>query len=195
MISDSPPDRELEWTDEGIQSSKNLINRIERYFERNKSTVNDEAIRQVEKYVFEMEKNILSFSLNKCVANIYSILNFLEKSKINLQNNHLSKKILVCMFPIVPSLTRKVYRNLFDSDICQENWPEINKKLLVEQNIELPIQIKGKLAAIIKTSKGYNLELLMQSIYELEKIKKKLENKNIVKVINVQDKIINIITN
>ena len=81
-----------------------------------------------------MEKNILSFSLNKCVANIYSILNFLEKSKINLQNNHLSKKILVCMFPIVPSLTRKVYRNLFDSDICG-NWPEINKKLLVEQNM------------------------------------------------------------
>ena len=195
MISDSPPDRELEWTDEGIQSSKNLINRIERYFERDKSTVNDEAIRQVEKYVYEMEKNILSFSLNKCVANIYSILNFLEKSKINLNNHELSKKILVCMFPIIPSLTKKVYRNLFDSDICQENWPEINKNLLVEQNIELPIQIKGKLAAIIKTSKGYNLEILMKSIYELEKIKKKLANKNIIKVINVQDKIINIITN
>ena len=57
------------------------------------------------------------------------------------------------MFPIIPSLT-KDFKNLFDSDIQQENWPEIDNKL-VEQNIELPIQINEKLAAIIKTSKGY----------------------------------------
>ena len=40
MISDSPPDRELEWTDEGIQSSKNLVNRIERYFSQKKGDIN-----------------------------------------------------------------------------------------------------------------------------------------------------------
>ena len=46
MISDSPPDRELEWTDEGIQSSKNLINRISRYFEHKKNTITSEAIKK-----------------------------------------------------------------------------------------------------------------------------------------------------
>ena len=52
-----------------------------------------------------MEKNILNFSLNKCVANIYTLLNFLEKNKIYLGKNELSKKILICLFPIIPRLS------------------------------------------------------------------------------------------
>ena len=61
MISDSPPERELEWTDEGIQSSKNLTNRIERYFSKKLNDVDDEVEKKVEKFVFDIEKNILSF--------------------------------------------------------------------------------------------------------------------------------------
>ena len=93
MISDSPPDRELEWTDEGIQSSKNIINRIERYFKNKQTAISDESIKSVERYVFDIEKNILNFSLNKCVANIYTLFNALEKSKIYLGDNKISGKI------------------------------------------------------------------------------------------------------
>ena len=78
MISDSPPDRELEWTDEGIQSSKNLIRRIERYFMQSETSINQETIKKIEIFISEIEKNILSFSLNKCVADIYTLFNFLE---------------------------------------------------------------------------------------------------------------------
>ena len=74
MISDSPPDRELEWTDEGIQSSKNLVNRIERYFSKKDGDVNLEIEKEVEKFVNNIEKNILSFSFNKCVADVYNLL-------------------------------------------------------------------------------------------------------------------------
>ena len=77
MISDSPPDRELEWTDAGIQSSKNLINRLERYFLHQQTEITEDSIKIVEKFVHEMEKNILNFSLNKCVASIYTLLNYL----------------------------------------------------------------------------------------------------------------------
>ena len=45
MISDSPPDRELEWTDEGIQSAKNLINRIERYFKKPKTNIDQKTVK------------------------------------------------------------------------------------------------------------------------------------------------------
>ena len=74
MISDSPPDRELEWTDEGIQSAKNLINRIERYFKKEQTKIDQNSKKEVEKFVNDIEKNILSFSLNKCVASIYTLL-------------------------------------------------------------------------------------------------------------------------
>ena len=105
MISDSPPDRELEWTDEGIQSSKNLVNRLERYFHQGKTDLTEDTLKVIEKFVHEIEKNILNFSLNKCVANIYTLLNFLEKNKIYLGNNEISKKILVCLYPIIPRMS------------------------------------------------------------------------------------------
>ena len=68
-------------------------------------------------------------------------------------------------------------------------------ELVEEKEINLPIQIKGKLISTIKTKKGYNEKELLEKIYEIEKIKKKIEGKKLIRVINVQDKIINIITN
>ena len=195
MISDSPPDRELEWTDEGIQSSKNLINRIERYFEKEEIKFeNSLVIKKIEKYVHEMENNILDFSLNKCIANIYSLLNFLEKSKIYLGKNIISHKILLCLFPIVPKLSSKIYLRLFKRELTNSKWPSINENLLIEDELDLPIQVKGKLVTTISTKKGYNQDELLNSVYKLNKIKNKIEDKKIIKIINVQDKIINIIT-
>ena len=68
------------------------------------------------------------------------------------------------------------------------------KELLKEEDINLPIQVKGKFVTTIETNKGYKQEDILKTIYQLTKIKSKIENKKIIKVINVQDKIINIIT-
>ena len=111
MISDSPPDRELEWTDEGIQSSKNLVNRLERYFLQEETDTTEDTLKLIEKFVHEMEKNILNFSLNKCVANIYTLLNFLEKKKVYIGKNELSKKILSCLFPSSQDYLPRSLRN------------------------------------------------------------------------------------
>ena len=67
-------------------------------------------------------------------------------------------------------------------------------KLIEENEINLPIQIKGKLVSTINTKKGYNEKDLLVKIYNIEKINKKINGKKIIKIINVQDKIINIIT-
>ena len=195
MISDSPPDRELEWTDEGIQSSKNLVNRLERYFLHDKTEATEDTFRVVEKFIYEIEKNILSFSLNKCIANIYTLLNFLEKNKVYLGDNELSKKILTCLFPVIPKLSSSISKNLFDIEVSSLIWPDVDKSLIEESEINLPIQIKGKLISTINTEKGYNEKDLLEKIYKIEKINNKINGKQVIRVINVQDKIINIITN
>ena len=195
MISDSPPDRELEWTDEGIQSSKNLVNRLERYFQYEKTEVTSDTFKRIEKFVFEIEKNILGFNLNKCVANVYTLFNFLEKNKIYIGDNELSKKILICLFPIVPNFSSTLSKKLFDIKIQDLLWPEIDHSLIEEDEINLPIQIKGKLISTINTKKGYNERDLLSEIYKIEKVKNKIKGKKILKIINVQDKIINIIIN
>ena len=193
MISDSPPDRELEWTDEGIQSSKNLVNRIERYFENKKNLKGEEATVEVEKYVNGIEQNILNFSLNKCVANIYTLFNYLDKSKIYLGKDILSSKILICLYPILPKLSGKIYKGLFSEELRNSKWPSVDKDLLFDNNLELPIQINGKFILTIPVNKGYEYEVLLDTVYKLNKIKAKIAEKKVVKVINVQDKIINII--
>ena len=195
MISDSPPDRELEWTDEGIQSSKNLTNRIERYFLQDKTQISEDINKAVEKFVFEMETNISKFNLNKCIANIYTLLNFLEKNKTYISNHDLGKKILICLFPIIPKLSSYLIKKLFNTEILDLFWPDVDQNLIIDDNINLPIQIKGKLISTINTKKGYNENNLLNEILKIEKVKKKIDGKKIAKVINVQDKIINIITN
>ena len=194
MISDSPPDRELEWTDEGIQSSKNLTLRITRYFSKKGNVVKNDVVKNVEKFVYDIEKNILNFSLNKCVADIYTLFNYLEKSKTYLYDNDLSKKILTCIFPILPRLSLSISKSLFKTNSINV-WPSINFDLLLEDKIILPIQVQGKLVTTIELKKGYIEEEVLKSVYKLDKIKNKILNKKVLKVINVQDKIINIITN
>ena len=70
----------------------------------------------------------------------------------------------------------------------------MNQVLIEESEINLPIQIKGKLISTINTEKGYNEKDLLEKIYKIEKINKKISGKKVLRVINVQDKIINIIT-
>ena len=145
--------------------------------------------------MYDIEKNILNFSLNKCVANIYSLINILEKNKIYLSDHQLSQKVLVCLFPIIPKLSSTLSKKLFNNDISDLFWPEVNQSLIEENEINLPIQIKGKLITTINTKKGYNEKELLEKIYEIQKINNKIIGKKIIRIINVQDKIINIITN
>ena len=194
MISDSPPDRELEWTDEGIQSSKNLVRRIERYFTIQPTSMKKDTEKMIEKFIFNIEKNVLSFSLNKCVADVYTLFNYLEKEKVFLHDSEITKKILICLYPIVPKMSLKISDTLFNTNIITR-WPSINHELLEESSINLPIQIHGKLITTIKTEKGYEEKDILKSIYQIEKVKSKILDRKVIKVINVQDKIINIITN
>ena len=110
-------------------------------------------------------------------------------------NHDLSKKIIISLFPILPSLSKNIHQKLFDQSLDNHLWPEADKNLLIEDDLILPIQIKGKLVTTINTKKGYQEKNLLETIYKIDKIKNKLKEKKVIKVINVQDKIINIITN
>ena len=193
MISDSPPDRELEWTDEGIQSAKKLIHRIERYFEKTKTSLKEDTLKEIETFVYNLETNINDFALNKCIANIYTLFNYLEKNKIYLSNDPLSEKIIVGLFPIVPSLATSIYKKIFMSNMSQLRWPSVDSKILVSSDLTLPIQINGKLVGFVETTKGYLENDILLQLQQIDKIKTKMEKGNIRKIINVQDKIINLI--
>ena len=87
-----------------------------------------------------------------------------------------------------------LYLKLFQQTINKSLWPEVDRDLLTEDKLVLPIQIKGKLVTTVVTQKNYNEKELLNSLYQLDKIKGKLIDRKVVRIINVPNKIINIIT-
>ena len=193
MISDSPPDRNLEWTEEGIQGSKNLVNRIHRYFENEATPINKEQIKKIKYFMYNMKENIISFSFNKCVAEIYTLLNYLEKQKVFTGNTDLGKEILTCLFPIIPSITSKILEDKFDVLSAELKWPLVDASEIEEETINLPIQINGRFTTTYSVDKEYKEDELLKFVLEVAKIKEKVKDSPIKKIIHVKNKILNII--
>ena len=196
MISDSPPERDLEWTDAGIQSSKNLTNRIERFFSKyfDNKKISEDKNKFIYKTLYEMDKNISNLSLNKYIANIFTLFNYMEKEQINIKND-LGKKILICLYPLFPSLINKIFKDLFNQNTDDIMWPLIDEKFIIEKIIDLPIQINGKFVTTYKTQIDYKINDIYDNLITTPKINEKIKDKKLVKKINVQNKIINLIFN
>jgi len=193
MISDSPPDRNLEWTEEGIQGSKNLVNRIHRYFENEATPINKEQIKKIKYFMYNMKENIISFSFNKCVAEIYTLLNYLEKHKVFTGNTDLGKKILTCLFPIIPSITIRILEDKFNGLSAELKWPLVDASEIEEEYINLPIQINGRFTTTYSVDKKYKEDELLKIVLEVAKIKEKVKDSPIKKIIHVKNKFLNII--
>ena len=196
MISDSPPDRDLEWTDSGIQSSKNLTNRIESFFSSN---INEEDILEsdqkfIYKCLHDMNNNISNLSLNKYIANIFTLFNYMEKKRINIKNE-LGKKILICLYPLFPSFIDKIFEELFAEGIEENNWPDIDESYIREKIINLPIQVNGKFITTYQTQIDYKIDDIYDNLMSIPKVSEKIKDKKLIKKINVQNKIINLIFN
>ena len=194
MISDSPPERDLEWTDAGIQSSKNLTNRIERFFSKNlgKKNLTKEDEKFIYKNLFDMNRNISDLSLNKYIANIFTLFNYMEKNQVNLKND-IGKKILVCLYPLFPSFINNIFKKLFEEAIEKYKWPNIDEELIAEKFIDLPIQVNGKFVTTYHTQINYKINEIYDNLVTLHKVSEKIKDKKLIKKINVQNKIINLI--
>jgi leucyl-tRNA synthetase len=205
ILSDSPPEKDIQWSDEGIKSSYKFIQKL--------WTLNQKIIEEIKtdhplnsdnnlekitnKFIKEVTNNIENFSYNKIIANfheIYSslnkvILNKIEKEK--LIKNY--KKILITISPVIPHFSHECM------EILQINekllWPKVDEKTLLHDNIKFVIQFNGKTRQIMETKKNNNEQALLAEIKKDIKLKKYFENKKIVKKIFIPNKLINILTN
>ena len=129
------------------------------------------------------------------VANLYEIYNFFSKnissvSAEDLKVNYI--KILCSLNPILPHLSAECFEDLNIKNSYQ--WPEIEKKYLIQSKTSIVIQINSKKRSIMEMQFNINEKALMQEIYKDAKCNKYLEDKIIVKTIFIKDKLINIIT-
>ena len=208
IISDSPPEKDVQWSDEGIEASYkfiqklwNLNNKLLNEIKLNKAINSDNRLDKiVDKFVSNVEKNLENFQYNKIVANFHefyssiSKVNFSHYSCKKLKENY--SKALIVMLPVIPHYASECLDLLGFGDIKNSKWPEIDNDNLIEEKIKYVVQINGKTRQIIEEKNSLSKEDLINLVMNSKNLKKYFENNNEIKrVIFVPKKLINLILN
>ena len=202
ILSDSPPEKDVQWSDEGIASSHKFIQKLwslnqkilDEINKNHKENKSDELIKFTNKFIKKMTNNLDNFSYNILIANLHEMQNFFSKeltknyTKETLRDNF--TKILITMLPIVPHLANECLKIL---NVNNPEWPDYDEKLLIEEQINYVIQINGKKRALILGKRDILENDIVDIINKEENLKKYLSGKKIKKKIFVPNKLINII--
>ncbi len=204
MLSDSPPERDLQWTDTGIIASNKFINKlwdmVAKFHEyKSKNQDIDEIFRNKLKIIINnVATNIENFQFNKSVAKIYEYTNILNESllKKNLSTKDLEwslNKLSLILHPFVPHISEEIWSELNKGTLCiNEAWP-VEKELQKEIKLNIAIQINGKTRGVIEIENQFDKENVIKMVKKNKKIQKYLEGKNIKREIYVPKKIVNFV--
>ena len=206
MLSDSPPDRDLEWTDSGIAGSYKFINKIweitntiNSISAKSVSGKDDFALEDfVNETILSVTSNIEAFHFNKAVANIYTLLNSIQKNVINktVSKDILLgslKKLSLLLQPFVPHLSEEVWKTLGCEGLAiNQSWPK-HKTTNRNKPYSLVVQINGKVKTLLKLTTTPSEEEIIDIVKKEKKVQNELQDKKIVRVIYVPNKIINFV--
>ena len=204
ILSDSPPEKDVQWSDEGMNSSYKFIQKLWSLNQKIVNKIKEENLEDsnnlfeinANQFISNVNDNINKFSYNKIISNFHELYSKLNKiienvySKKTLLINY--KKILIAMNPVIPHFSNECL------EIINENknilWPTVEKKLLIEEVVKIIIQINGKTREIIEMERDTDEENVLSKIYQNDKLKKYVEGVKIKKKIFIPNKLINIIT-
>ncbi len=213
VLSDSPPERDINWSEAGIQGSwrfcqkiwsliQNNIEVFEIHADEIKLDVSDKANelqKEVHNGLLQVTTSIEKFQMNVSVAKIYEIVNHLSKFKSENRADKLivkeSLEILIRIIePMTPHLAEECWSIIGKTnDLSSEPWPEVKQELLVKENVTIIIQINGKKRGELEISFGSSEEEVTQESMKIKNIHDLLKDQVIKKKIFVPNKILNVV--
>ena len=203
ILSDSPPEKDVQWSDEGIAASHKFIqklwnlnlNFLEEIRKNHKNDTDEKLYKITNNFINNVTNNLSKFSYNKIIANFYEIYSELSEilkkeysSKTIIENY---KKILICMLPVIPHFANECIALLKEDEKIK--WPDIDQNILTEEVINYVIQINGKKRGLIKASRNITEKDLLDLINNNQEINKYFKDNKIKKNIFIPNKLINII--
>ena len=205
ILSDSPPEKDVQWSEQGMVSSYKFIQKlwilhkeIKLKIENEKELNFDESVEKFTNLtISKITNNLEKFNYNVIVANMYEtynyFVNYIKKIKNvkNLKDNY--RKILICFSPVIPHFSSECLREI--DDTINVSWPAFNKKFLEEDKINIVIQINGKKRTILSVKRGSGESELLEIVKKDKIFEKYLNNYEIKKIIFVQDRLMNILIN
>ena len=203
ILSDSPPEKDVQWSEQGMVSSYkfiqkfwNLHKKIKNFSKKEVNEINDlELNKFTNQIIHKIDQSLERFSYNTIVASMYEIYNFLNKitdkklNHENLLNNY--KKILKIMMPVTPHFSTECLSEIDNKN--DYNWPKIENQFLEKDVNKIVIQINGKKREILSSSKSFSESELINETKKIASLQKFLIGKQIKKTIYIKDKLINFI--
>ena len=218
MLSDSPPERDVIWTEAGAEGAHRFVQRIWRLAVDGSEFISSTSIAKPDKLSDEalalrkithktlasVETNIEQLGFNRAIAQIYQLVNHIasvaKKDKVEKDSSLAwtldeSLEILILMFaPMMPHLAEECWSQLGKSGlVAVQDWPKTDAAMLVEDEITLPIQINGKKRGEITVAANADNATIEQAVLQSEPVIRALDGKDPRKVIVVPKRIVNVV--
>ncbi len=218
MLSDSPPERDVIWTEEGVQGAHRFVQRLWRLIGEvagiaapaaRPAAFGAEALavrKAAHGALAKVSEDIEKLRFNRCVAHIYECANGLSDAVGNVGANggmtpdlafamREAATILVQLFaPMMPHLAEECWAALgHQTLVSMQGWPQVEPELLVENTITLPVQVNGKKRADVTIDRGAGKAEIEAAVLALDAVKRALEGRPPKKVIVVPQRIVNVV--
>jgi leucyl-tRNA synthetase len=207
ILSDSPPDRDIQWSDSGIQGAYKYIQKIFRTcekisnYQKTNENFDNNFLVKVDILVKEISEHVEKFQMNVAVAKLYTFLNLIndEIEKLGVDKNNLVgvfKKYLIIISAFIPYIANECWEKITKkTDLAIQEWPKFDNESLKKDEFNVVVQINGKKRAIINAIHNETEESIFSKSLAIKNIKVILEKTTITKKIFVKNKLLNIVTN
>ncbi len=199
ILSDSPPDRDLEWSESGLDGAWRYLNRVYRLVNTHKDKSVDASVdtplrRKLHQTVHGVQNDIEGFAFNKAVARIRELTNMMEAEPNDPAQGEAVRVLVQLLSPITPHITEELWQTLGNKELlCDSPWPSIEERFLVNETVTLGVQINGKVRATITVAPDADKSQLEAAAMQDEAVKRYIDGKKVNKVIAIPGKIVNIV--
>lgn len=209
ILSDSPPDRDLEWTESGLDGAWRFINRLHRLVTDNKNLILTAPVGEASEAAQKLQQkahqtlakvgsDIEAFHMNKAVARLRELTNMIEAFQPASGDTGLYREAvefaLRGLNPMIPHITEELWAELGHTTLlAQTSWPTINPAFLVEDSVTIGVQINGKLKATITLPIDAPAAEAEKLALSDSGVIRALEGKAVRKVIVVPNRIVNVV--
>ena len=201
VLSDSPPERDVEWTASGAEAAHKHLSRVYRIAAEIASSdvaandQDDALLKEMHKAIHDVSGGVESFGFNASIAKLYAFTNVLAKSKAGTDAKRQAAKTLAqLMSPMTPHLSEELWQLLGGEGlVATAPWPVANEAMLVDDTVTLPIQINGKRRAEISVPADMDKAEVEKIAMATEAVQKALDGSAPKKVIVVPGRIVNVV--
>jgi len=205
-----PPERDFEWTDEGVQGAKRFLLRIWRLFEENEEIfkktgfeIDKEKLNQKEKELYRLtniyfkriSEDIENYKFNTAIAALMEWINHLYSFELKFSEvfGYSLNILCIALSPFAPHMAEEIWSKKGKGSILRERWQKWDEEAIFEEKVTIVVQINGKVRGKFVVRRGEDEEKIKEIAFSLSNVKRYIENKKIEKIHYIPDKILSIV--